>query len=118
MPRKKAHVYLIHFQQKYHHAGYYLGYSKHLWFRIICHRANTGAKLLRAVNEAGIDWVVVRTWAVDSQELERKLKSLKNSPRLCTICNPELEGDVQNDYAQIKGELDRSAYNPERPMPW
>jgi len=118
MARKTAYVYLIHFQQKYHHAGHYLGYSKHLWFHIICHRANAGAKLLRAVNQAGIDWAVVRTWAVDSQELERKLKSLKNSPRLCPICNPELADQVQNEYARMKWEFDHSVYNPDLPLPW
>ena len=118
MPRKTAYVYLIHFQEKYHHAGHYLGYSKHLWVRITCHRANTGAKLLKAVNQAGIDWAVVRTWAVNSQELERKLKSLKNSPRLCPICNPELADHVQNEYARMKREFDHSVYNPDLPLPW
>jgi len=112
-PRKKSHVYLIHFEQKYHHAGhYYLGYTKHLWIRIITHRANTGAKLLRTVNQAGI------AWAVDSLDLERKLKSLKNSPRLCPICNPELAGDLQNEYAQRQWKLDHSVYNPDPPLPW
>lgn len=118
MTRKKAHVYLIHFEEKYHHAGHYLGYTKHLWFRIITHRANMGAKLLRAVNHAGINWVVVRTWTVDSQDLERKLKSFKNSPKLCPICNPNLEGQVQNDYAKMRRELDQSVYNPNLPLPW
>ena len=118
MSQKTAYVYLIHFEEKYHHAGHYLGYSKHLWFRIICHRANTGAKLLKAVNQAGIEWTVVRTWPVDSQELERKLKSLKNSPRLCPICNPELVEEVENEYARMKLELDQSVYNPEMPLPW
>ena len=118
MAQKLAHVYLIHFEQKYHHAGHYLGYSKHLWFRIITHRANTGAKLLRAVNEAGINWSVVRTWAVNSQDLEKKLKSLKNSPRLCPICNPELDEEIENEYAAMKQDFDQSVYNPELPLPW
>jgi predicted GIY-YIG superfamily endonuclease len=118
MSRQKAHVYLIHFEHKYHHAGHYLGYSKHLWFRINTHRSNMGAKLLRAVNQAGIDWRVVRTWAVHSQELERKLKSLKNSPRLCPICNPGLQGQVQNEYALMQWEMDQSVYNPNLPLPW
>jgi hypothetical protein len=77
-----------------------------------------GAKLLRAVNRAGISWEVVRTWSVNSQELERHLKNLKNSPRLCPICNPELEGNVQNDYAIMRWEFDQSVYNPELPLPW
>lgn len=74
--------------------------------------------MLRAVNRAGINWAVVRTWAVDSQELERKLKNLKNSPRLCPICNPELADRVQNEYARMKWELDHSVYNPDLPLPW
>jgi hypothetical protein len=77
-----------------------------------------GAKLLRAVNRAGISREVVRTWTVNSQELERQLKNLKNSPRLCPMCNPELEGNVQNDYAMMKWELDHSVYNPDLPLPW
>jgi hypothetical protein len=63
------------------------------------------------------DRAVVRTWAVDSQELERKLKSLKNSPRLCPIRNPELADQVQNEYARMKWELDHSVYNPDLPLP-
>src|SRR5258706_14086215 len=98
MTRKLAHVYLIHFEQKYHHAGHYLGYSKHLWFRIITHRSNTGAKLLRAVNQVGIEWTAVHTRTVDSQDLERKLKSLKNSPRLAPIFNSELAAKTEATY--------------------
>ena len=86
--------------------------------RINMHRANLGAKLLRAVNRAGIRWEVVRTWTVRSQELERQLKSLKNSPRLCPVCNLELAGSVQNEYAVMKWEFDQSVYNPELPLPW
>jgi predicted GIY-YIG superfamily endonuclease len=118
MDQNTAHVYLIHFDQKFHHAGHYLGFSKHLWFRIITHRANNGAKLLKAINEAGISWNVVRTWTVSSQELERQLKNWKNSPKLCPICNPELQGDIQNDYARMKSELEQSVYNPDLPFPW
>lgn len=118
MRRKKAHVCLIHFDQKYHHAGHYLGFSKHLWFRIIMHRANTGAKLLREVNKAGIDWSVVRTWSVDSQAFERELKKRKNNPSLCPICHPELAGQTQNDYAKMLWEFDQSALNPDLPFPW
>jgi predicted GIY-YIG superfamily endonuclease len=94
------HVYLIHFEEKLHHAGHYLGYSKMLTFRICQHKINQGAKLIQAVNKAGISWQVVRTWTVDDQELERLLKNQKNSPRFCPICNPELAGKVENQYQQ------------------
>jgi predicted GIY-YIG superfamily endonuclease len=96
------HVYLIHFEEKLHHAGHYLGYSKILSIRIWQHKINQGAKLIRAVNKAGIEWHVVRTWTVDDQELERLLKNQKNSPRYCPICNPALAGKVENQYQEAQ----------------
>ena len=47
-------VYLIHFESKFSHASHYLGSCKNLRKRIARHRANDGAKLLRALNLAGI----------------------------------------------------------------
>jgi predicted GIY-YIG superfamily endonuclease len=96
------HVYLIHFEERLHHAGHYLGYSKMLTVRIWLHKINQGAKLIQAVNKAGIPWQVVRTWTVDSQELERLLKNQKNSPKLCPICNPALTGKVENQYQEVQ----------------
>jgi predicted GIY-YIG superfamily endonuclease len=96
------HVYLIHFEERLHHAGHYLGYSKMLTVRIWLHKINQGAKLIQAVNKAGIEWRVVRTWTVDSQELERLLKNQKNSPRYCPICNPALIGKVENQYQEVQ----------------
>jgi hypothetical protein len=94
------HVYLIHFEERLHHAGHYLGYSKMLTVRIWLHKINQGAKLIQAVNRAGIPWRVVRTWTVDDQGLERLLKNQKNSPRYCPICNPALAGEVENYYQE------------------
>lgn len=96
------HVYLIHFDKKYRHAEHYIGYSKDLGFRIECHREGSGAKLLRAVNKAGIPWNVVRTWRVDGQGFERQLKNQKHSARFCPVCNPDLVG-IENDYQEPKG---------------
>ena len=79
-------VYLIHFSRKLHHAGHYLGYASNLDNRIERHRSGDGAKLLRAVQEAGIDWEVVRTWEGD-RTLERRLKRQKNAGKLCPICS-------------------------------
>lgn len=95
-----AHVYLIHFDNKLHHAGHYLGYSTCLPHRIESHRNNTGAKLLRAVNEAGISWGVVRTWTVSSQGLEGAIKRQKNTPRFCPVCNAALAGKTENNYQE------------------
>lgn len=81
-------VYLIHFAQRYKHAGHYLGYSSDLEGRIRAHRESRGARLLRVVNEAGIAWEVVRVWRDGGYDLEQALKSWRNAPRLCPVCNP------------------------------
>jgi len=96
------HVYLIHFDRKYHHAEHYIGYSKCLPDRIEHHKHNTGAKLLKAINQADITWNVVRTWRVDGQGFERQLKNQKHSARFCPVCNPDLVG-IKNDYQEPKG---------------
>jgi predicted GIY-YIG superfamily endonuclease len=86
----QRHVYLIHFAQPYRHAKHYLGQSDQLEHRLAEHRAGTGARLMQVVREAGIEWVVARTW-VGGRRKEFELKSQKNSPKnLCPICR----GDV------------------------
>jgi hypothetical protein len=43
--------------------------------RLDQHRKGTGARLTQVVREAGISWVVARTWR-GGKRLERKLKAL------------------------------------------
>lgn len=78
-------VYLIHFSEKYKHAGHYLGYADDLQARIAAHRANRGARLLQVVNQAGISWDVVRVWQGD-RSVERQLKNQHNGWALCPVC--------------------------------
>jgi len=80
-------VYLIHFEQPYWHAQHYLGTAADLAARIAEHQAGTGAKLLAAVNRAGIQWSVVRTWP-GSYAQEKALKRRHNGRDLCPVCNP------------------------------
>lgn len=83
-------VYLIHFDRNLHHARHYLGWtSLDLDERIRRHRTGAGAALLRALNQLGIQWQVVRVWEDRPQSFERELKNHKNTPRLCPVCNPE-----------------------------
>ncbi len=49
------------------------------------HRNGTGARLTQVVREAGISWVVARTWR-GGRRLERKLKAQHSGVRLCPIC--------------------------------
>jgi hypothetical protein len=87
-------LYLIHFQQPYHHAQHYLGFvdtSRHaleeaLESRLAYHRAGRGSRFLRAVNAAGIGWEVVRVWENGTRTDERRLKG-RSSTRLCPTCN-------------------------------
>ncbi|OJW08019.1 MAG: hypothetical protein BGO49_20735 [Planctomycetales bacterium 71-10] len=100
--RRKAptgHVYLIHFQTRYRHAGHYLGFATDLEQRLDQHRAGRGARLLEVVGGAGIGWKVVRVWAGD-RAFERTLKRRKKAPkRLCPICR----GDTAYDDVDERG---------------
>lgn len=87
-------VYLIHFEERYYHAGHYLGYSSNLAERIRAHRESRGARLMEVVNELGIHWRVVRVWPDGGYELERALKAQRNGPRLCPLCNPRLAEEL------------------------
>ena len=80
-------IYLIHFSRPYQaqsgkgekQVSHYLGWAKNLPARIAHHRANRGARLIAVINEAGIEWEVVRTWQGDKNE-ERRLKNWKKVP--------------------------------------
>ncbi len=103
-------VYLIHLDTPLAHARHYLGTTEELHERVKQHLATTwkrydepqigddgrrhlgeatgsGATFLGAVNAAGIQWKVVRTWKGGRKE-ERALKRANHNPRFCPICNP------------------------------
>ena len=81
-------VYLLHFSERFKHAGHYLGFAEDLEARLERHRAGRGARLVEVITEAGLDFQLVRTWNGD-RVLERQLKRQKNGPRLCPICKGE-----------------------------
>ena len=91
-------VYLLHFQRPIspdHTAQHYLGCTlsecmADLSIRIHQHRLGQGARLTEVACERGIGFVVVRIWH-GGRAHEAQLKRLKNSPRLCPICNPEMK---------------------------
>jgi len=80
-------VYLIHFEVKLQHAQHYLGFTQeNLEQRIKQHQNGTGAKILKACNERGIKWSVVRTWPDGDRNFERQLKNRKKTRCLCPQC--------------------------------
>jgi predicted GIY-YIG superfamily endonuclease len=78
-------VYLLHFDQRYKHAGHYLGSTGDLEARLALHAAGRGARLLEVVSAVGIRWQLARTWCGGKQR-ERQLKNQGGASRLCPIC--------------------------------
>ncbi len=82
-------VYLLHFACPLWHAQHYIGWTRYLSLRLEHHRRGTGARLMAAVANAGIDFEVVRTWPNQDRNFERALKNRKNARKLCPICMGE-----------------------------
>jgi len=78
-------VYLLHFSQRYRHAGHYLGSTDNLSQRLHAHATGQGARLLAVVHAAGITWTLARTWEGGKQR-ERQLKRQGGASRRCPIC--------------------------------
>ncbi len=81
-------IYLLHFDKPLKHAKHYIGLADDLDARLERHASGHGARLMSVINQAGITWRCVRTWQGD-RKLERKLKRLKATPRLCPVCSGE-----------------------------
>ena len=67
--------YLLHFTEKYQHAGHYLGFSPNIAARLQEHEAGHGARLTQVVRDAGIGWQLVRVWPKATRRDERRLKN-------------------------------------------
>jgi predicted GIY-YIG superfamily endonuclease len=78
-------VYLLHFNQRYRHAGHYIGSSTNLTKRLQEHASGRGARLLEVIHAAGISWVLARTWE-GGRERERQLKKQAGASRFCPLC--------------------------------
>ena len=81
-------VYLLHFTQRYKHAGHYIGSTNTLTKRLEAHKNGHGARLLAVVHQAGITWVLARTWE-GGKRRERQLKTQGGASRCCPICKGE-----------------------------
>jgi class 3 adenylate cyclase len=83
-------TYLIHMDRPLggpvHFAQHYLGSTTNLAQRLETHREGRGARILAAANVRGIAYDVVRTWD-GGREVERRIKRLRNAPRLCPACS-------------------------------
>lgn len=85
----RQRCYLLHFITPYKHARHYLGCSDDVSARLAEHGTSHGARLTQVVKEAGISWVVARTWR-GGRRLEHKLKARHSGVRLCPICQGQV----------------------------
>jgi hypothetical protein len=80
-------VYLHHFASPFKHARHYVGFTTQLDRRIEEHRTGQGTRLVAVVRDAGIPFVVARTWPRVDRHFERRLHRAKNTPKGCPICS-------------------------------
>lgn len=78
-------VYLLHFNRPFGHALHYTGWTTNLMARLDRHETGHGARLLAVVHDAGITWVLARTWT-GPRSRERALKRQGGASRRCPLC--------------------------------
>lgn len=80
-------IYIIHFEDKLHHAQHYVGYYKkgNLRQRLNEHRSGRGARILQVCNERNINYWVARLMPGDRNR-ERQIKNAKCTPKYCPVC--------------------------------
>jgi predicted GIY-YIG superfamily endonuclease len=81
--------YLLHFDQRYEHAGHYTGWATDLGRRLPEHQGGRGARLLEVVTQAGIGFRLARTWPQVTRARERQLKRQGGASRYCPICQDQ-----------------------------
>jgi len=88
-PRPVGTAYLLHFDQRYEHAGHYTGWATDLDRRLPEHQAGRGARLLEVITQAGIGFRLARTWPGGTRARERQLKNSGGASRYCPICQDD-----------------------------
>ena len=90
--RPQRLVYLLHFidpetgqSARYRHAAHYLGSTDDLPRRLGKHRNGQGARLVEVITQAGLGFVLARTWE-GGRDLERQLKNRHNAAEMCPEC--------------------------------
>jgi hypothetical protein len=84
-------VYLLHFEQRYEHAGHYTGHADDFNNRVAEQASgdSRAARLLQVIAQAGIGFRLARVWPGASKGYERSLKNSGGASRYCPICQAE-----------------------------
>jgi hypothetical protein len=81
-------VYLLHFDQRYEHAGHYT-WAEDLDRRLAEHLGGRAARLVEVITQAGIGFRLARTWPGVTRARERQLKRQGGASRYCPICQAD-----------------------------
>jgi predicted GIY-YIG superfamily endonuclease len=84
-----SHVYLLHFDPPFGHAGHYVGYTTrdNIGDRVAEHTSGRGARMCRLAVAAGCEIKLARVWRDVPRKHELKIKGRSVKPR-CPICHP------------------------------
>ena len=96
-------VYLTHFLKPFKHAEHYLGFATNLEARLEHHRKGTGARLMQVIRDAGIGFVLVRTWEGETRTKERRIKNGGGLNRVCPVCKLMQAGFTQGEAIERLG---------------
>jgi hypothetical protein len=80
-------VYLLHFDQRYEHAGHYT--AEDVDRRLAEHLGGRAARLIEVITQAGIGFRLARTWPGVTRARERQLKRQGGASRYCPICQED-----------------------------
>jgi predicted GIY-YIG superfamily endonuclease len=87
-------VYLLHFDQPFGHAKHYRGVALDGDVERRCgeHASGRGARLMEVIGQAGIGFVLARTWP-GGRKRERQLKTQGGASRQCPICKAKAKAE-------------------------
>ncbi len=96
-------VYLLHFEQRYEHAGHYTGHADDFNNRVAEQASgdSRAARLMQVIAQASIGFRLARVWPGASKAYERQLKNSGGASRYCPVCQEE---------RKARGEFRRSSY--------
>jgi hypothetical protein len=96
MATPQGTTYLLHFEAPIspaHTCQHYLGWTPGpVAVRLAEHAAGRGARLTQVALERGIGWRLVRTWAGETRQDERRRKKGAHGARLCPECRSRRRG--------------------------
>ncbi len=81
-------VYIICMDRPLAHSRHYVGWTNghSLESRFKAHKSGRGARMLRAANEEGIDYMITRVWEHKDRHFERWVKNQHNTAQFCPRC--------------------------------